>query len=73
MKTIDLDILRQLAKAAYEQSAYEAKEAGKNGDLEYWDASRISLGHAIAFEGLIRIELGLTEREFQLRKKKGKL
>lgn len=49
------------------------EEAGRTGDLEAWDSSRIMHGQVQAYERTIQHAKGLSEREFQLAKKKGTL
>ena len=66
-----LDWLRKEIKLAKSTSDMNAREAGKVGDAEGWDVSRILLGEAFGYERLIKHLKGLNEREFQLQKKRG--
>lgn len=68
-----LNWLRHEALTCNEIARTIAEEAGSERSIESWDASRLLLGQVFAFESVIKHVRGLTEREFQLEKKRGTL
>jgi hypothetical protein len=60
---------------AYEQAAkWDMERAVADGcNSDAWDSSRIQAGAIIGLEEVIKHIRGMTEREFQLAKKKGTL
>lgn len=73
MNVITLDYLRKLIKEGNILYADMRKHAGEEDDQDLWHAATALRGEICAYEELIKVERGLTYREFLMEKKRGTL